>query len=1760
MARRVNTTFVIGLVASVGAIVGVVVCVVLLRWYRNHDPATLQARGEAAEKAGRIKEAVGQYGAAANELAKRHKVGADLLYMRYSELAMKVSASADNESDAVNYYRDALRGYAAAAADNPLNRDANEKLLDLDYQNAMNTGDPGLWVMVDETATRMIKSQDGAKPRAYRAQARLTSLQIKPDGFLEEDLKPAEEDIQAALQFDPNNGLAVAQNANLMLMRARLRLSQAELTQRALTTLRQQGLAAVLAAKPAKAPQPATAPSATQAATQMVSGTASATQRTASSRPALPPSPLEQQVAAGQLYVQTLDSAYKYLDQYLGKNGSNSDVAWQDGVILYEEWRIFESNTDDTLSKVAGLFEQAISSDASKRAVYVRLNDLYMSSPTLLTRGEAFYRQLIKLRPNGPEAYYRLGEFYRKSARPSDAVAAYKDALAHSQIGGGQQAALNDDFETESQAKLAEADMSLAETTPEGLGSDKAKAFMKDAADYTEKLRAAHASRGIVALLDGRSQLINHNVPQAMQSLQEAEGYLNGGADPDTKERLVEAKMLRAQANQSEGQYGKALDLVNDALQILLPTQNYRITRESLPILIVRAQLDMQAGEYMEAEKSVTSVVGEPHIAGGVFDGTFANEESLAPAARQQLLEWWATAAAHLGQANDAKAVLNRMGKVTEDVDSILQLATAELAAGDNAGGAADARRALETKDKNTADQNLTAYRTAIVGLARDGQKDEAHRMVADAVKQYPDDPSLVLLNRLLASPDEKISADDEAQIWQGIKDPFARNMRIAQVYHGKNPDKEIKYLQAAENLVANGTTPADRDRMTAVVDNIFNAALLSGSQADAISAAALEQAKSAATPDARTRLEATAKKQSDAAAGYWNLAQGYAQKAEKLNLDGAGGKLYRGRMEFLKSHGKDGIDLISQVAQQRPDFAAAHLMLGLAYSQSRDNDDALAEFRKVIKLSPSNTEAMRMALELLVPHRNAADASVERQKEAKDIVDSALRIAPNDAEFQDYADVLLISDADLLGAINRRESEYRRNPDDLQNVESLASLYRRWDQQHPSAAAATPGEAVENQPESREMKLVAPVFAKHPDNLELASLMAQLVAEKGDTAQAEAIFDSFASSSDTDVKYDALIDRALLCKSIQRIDDAVTSLNEAIKIQPPNSDEAQRVMGDIYFEGGRFADAVKVYRGLAQGVTDEDSRDKILRRMVEAELDLGNFSDASSQIAEMDGRLEAKYKKNPEYKGDLVELLLLQALSDFQQKQLAKVHDVISRVLTIDPNNANALYQRAEADWVLGDKLKVRDSVLKDLAAARATDRSVRSRQLLAQIYTQSEDYGEASVIYEEAIAMQPDAENVRLEYMRFLFNLVELQKKFPPAASQAIAGEIKQLAPADRLFKQIKEAEAHFPDPEHMLKWWLAYLQLMDMQGGDTLKAYNTLYQAMPDNDQVGNAYLAALLKAKDFDNAVAVASKRIDPVADQSQSHPEVVEFYLKRAAAYRGQNKPELAAGDIDKAFAIAAQLAITHQAYDLYLAVLNQATETLPPELLAERLKARVQANPGETISQVALMQSLLMIERPQDAAAVAEKITPPANDPTLRALALREAATALYMAKKYDDADKDFTELVEKVAPMDISGLNNFAFMLADGMGKPKEGIKYAQQAIKALSAQSDPNSIMAQSAMVYDTLGWAQYLDGQNDVAIITLRNSLAWKKQPAAYLHLGTALLKAGQLTDAEQAAHEGLGLAGLEHDQNMAALQKLEDDIKKRQPRQNSNAASE
>ena len=93
--------------------------------------------------------------------------------------------------------------------------------------------------------------------------------------------------------------------------------------------------------------------------------------------------------------------------------------------------------------------------------------------------------------------------------------------------------------------------------------------------------------------------------------------------------------------------------------------------------------------------------------------------------------------------------------------------------------------------------------------------------------------------------------------------------------------------------------------------------------------------------------------------------------------------------------------------------------------------------------------------------------------------------------------------------------------------------------------------------------------------------------------------------------------------------------------------------------------------------------------------------------------------------------------------------------------------------------------------------------------------------------------------------------------------------------------------------------------------------------------------------------------------------------------------------------------------------------------------------------------------------------------------------------------------------------LNNYAYLLADNLKKPREAIPLAEKAARV--ARSD--------AHVLDTLGWCYVLDGQIEKGMDILEEARRSEELPEIFYHLACAYQKKGQDEAAQGMAQRAL-----------------------------------
>ncbi|HEV7218453.1 MAG TPA: tetratricopeptide repeat protein [Terriglobales bacterium] len=92
----------------------------------------------------------------------------------------------------------------------------------------------------------------------------------------------------------------------------------------------------------------------------------------------------------------------------------------------------------------------------------------------------------------------------------------------------------------------------------------------------------------------------------------------------------------------------------------------------------------------------------------------------------------------------------------------------------------------------------------------------------------------------------------------------------------------------------------------------------------------------------------------------------------------------------------KEGEQLFKQAIAQKPDFASAHVDLGLLYSQTNREDEAVSEFQKTLEIDPSRSDARAALVKI---YRTQATDAVHSQdlEKALSLLIKARKISPKE-------------------------------------------------------------------------------------------------------------------------------------------------------------------------------------------------------------------------------------------------------------------------------------------------------------------------------------------------------------------------------------------------------------------------------------------------------------------------------------------------------------------------------------------------------------------------------------------------------------------------------------------------------------------------------------------------------------------------------------------------------------------------------------------
>ncbi len=570
---------------------------------------------------------------------------------------------------------------------------------------------------------------------------------------------------------------------------------------------------------------------------------------------------------------------------------------------------------------------------------------------------------------------------------------------------------------------------------------------------------------------------------------------------------------------------------------------------------------------------------------------------------------------------------------------------------------------------------NTTYLHWAVRILTKLDRYDDAATIVRRALQDAPDDINIKLIEletrRDLSSEDRQQARVD---VLNGIKDPFARHIELARLYYTQRKfDQYITNLDKAEALLAAGSTTIDRAARLAYQREIIE-------------------------------------RQFSFAAGNkdWPRVDQYVEKAVKLNVDGANGLTYRGRVHMLRQQPALALNSFKAALEKQPTNASTLTWVGECHMSLNPPQilEAQAYFERAIDADPDKAAAHRGLA--VIAQMRGDDEQFERQlKECE-------RLIPDDSWVQEQ--LLAIRDqATPAQGIARRLRLREQNPDDVTNLVKLAQLYVRTKQINKADECF---ESVVTQPKIDTAALrIAMNFFRGTGKVDRAL---QAATKRVETATDNA----------QKAQFELLI--ANHWHKLRHYDKAEQALRQAAAY-----DESVHVcaaFAAFKVSRNQFPEAIEWY-DKAIALTQSNAPElaaRFQREKIDVHLRAGDYRQARSEI---DTYLD-QHPNDPTGP-------LLRSAAATVEGDIDIAIDQLTRFLDAHPDNKHARLQRAKLYTSQGR----REPAVHDLELLRGLDpkyRSYEPRMLLADAYVLINRFDLATAELESIIDLDPTAQRV--------------------------------------------------------------------------------------------------------------------------------------------------------------------------------------------------------------------------------------------------------------------------------------------------------------------------------------------------------------------------------------------------------------------------------
>jgi len=849
-------------------------------------------------------------------------------------------------------------------------------------------------------------------------------------------------------------------------------------------------------------------------------------------------------------------------------------------------------------------------------------------------------------------------------------------------------------------------------------------------------------------------------------------------------------------------------------------------------------------------------------------------------------------------------------------------------------------------------------------------------------------------------------------------------------------------------------------------------------------------------------------------AAKDFSTARAVIPRATKLNADGAGGRLYEGRVLLARGLDaqaearkrrttdpdragdaeKEATGLLSQAldalragAEEAPGQSMARVWLGRALA-ALDRDEARDAYQMALEINPINPEAHRA---LARPGRTKAETDLdvtEHLGQAIALWPKGVDGMPTDAWLRTRAEEMYEQNHPNQ-SIRRREAVRKAKPTDVENLLRLGLLYGRVGQQ------------------AKADQCLRQATKAAPNDIQLHQRVCELYRLDKRYEDGTKALEGLASRLKGPERAEALL---LLGRHLQQVmterqsdqtpegelrelrDRADWAFEEAAKARPTPT--VCLAAAEFCLQTQRRAEAVKWLRQALRveqnGVDERPIREKLIRTLLAIR---PLPAEVEREIAHFDAR----------FQGDRSVSLfwgMLQAARGELDQAVVQHTRYLERLIGATTSSHSRPGQLAEAYYLRGN-------LYLHLAAIRPARSDEYVRLALADL-RQAEAHAPRALRHaRHAIALALAQERAgRPDAARRQLKAVVRDYEGDPEAVRELVdmlGRQKKWADQETVIRRQMRREPKSWQWPHLLGI-AAERRRARAEAERAFKRAAELcdYGAQGVGRQAVVRLLRVMAQRGGYHDMIGLVEKQTTP----SQRGYKVWIYY---GVALARTNRTEAAIS----AWEGACKTVITTQEQ---AAISHVMLELLGRDKALQAVRRMIQSA-GGPCPRILLAVMLDQTGQRDQAIEVTKQAISADPQPAERTCLLAYLGT-LHLLK---GGSKQAAELFRQSLEIDDENtvaLNNLAYVLSEQLDKPKQALVYAQRA-----AELTPDDIK-----VLDTLGWCLTLTGDHQAAVAVLEE--AYSKHPIAPIcyHLAETYRRIGQIDGARQTAQKGIELA--------------------------------